>query len=91
MTDVQLNDDWFRSILSSPGVQSLCRAKAEAALAQARATAPVKTGAYRNSLKIVPVKHEYRTTYEVVSDCDHALAVESQRGTLARALRSVRR
>lgn len=91
MPDVQMNDGFFRSILRSDAVEALTRAAAQRVLIEAKAKAPVKTGAYRDSLQIVKVHHANRDTYEVGSDRDYALLVEGRHGTLGRAVRSVRR
>ena len=103
-TVVNLNDDFFDGILHSAPVDGLCRRKAEAVLAEAKATAPVgdaetehwyadptkhpeRPGAYKASLHIATVERAHRRTYMVVADSEHAMLVESKRGTLARALK----
>ena len=88
---IQYNEDFFDQILNSPSVQGLCKAKAAVALANAQARAPVLTGEYRDGLHLESKKHAHRTTWWVVSDSDHALAVESRTGNLARALKAVGR
>nr|DAZ16574.1 MAG TPA: hypothetical protein [Caudoviricetes sp.] len=88
---IKFNERFFDQILNSPQVQGLCKAKAAVALANAQARAPVKTGAYRDSLHLASKKHAHRTTWMVESDSDHALAVESRTGNLTRALKAVGR
>ena len=51
-TKVKFNDKFFDDILHSAGVESMCLSKAQQALANVRATAPVDTGAYRNGFSI---------------------------------------
>ena len=47
-TKVKFNDKFFDDILHSAGVENMCLSKAQQALANIRATAPVDTGAYRD-------------------------------------------
>ena len=77
--------------MRSAGVEALCRARAEDALAIAQSTAPVDTGDYRGGLAIEKVPHRYRDTYEVVGHDRKTLLVESRTGNLARALKAVRK
>ena len=86
-TKVDFNESFFDAIMHSAGVESLCRQKAEAVLQQAKATAPVDTGDYRDGIEIKLVHHAHRTTYQVVGTDAKTMLVESKRGTLARALK----
>lgn len=54
-------------------------------LAKAEASAPVDTGAYRDSLHIEHVTTD-RAVVRVVAGTDHAWIVEARTGNLARAL-----
>ena len=88
---MELNQAYFANSLRSAGVEGLCQGKAEDALAIARSTAPVDTGAYREGLSIEKVPHKYRDTYEVVGHDKKTLLVESKTGNLARALKAVKK
>lgn len=86
-TKVDFNESFFDAIMHSAGVESLCRQKAEAVLQQAKATAPVDTGDYRDGIEIKVVHHAHRDTYQVVGTDAKTMLIESKRGTLARALK----
>jgi len=88
---VSFNQRYFDDVMRSAGVEALCRARAEDALAIAQSTAPVDTGDYRGGLAIEKVPHRYRDTYEVVGHDRKTLLVESRTGNLARALKAVRK
>ena len=87
---VTFNDSYFDEILNSAVVQLLCRSKAEQALAIARATAPVDTGAYRAGLAVEAKRSAHRTVYRVVGHDRKTLLVEAKTGNLVRALKAVR-
>ena len=74
----------------SAGVKSLTTLAANRALAYAKASAPVETGAYRDGLGIEEVKREHRTTVMVVGHDPKTLLVEAQTGNLAKALKKAR-
>lgn len=88
---VTFDDGFFATIMRSAGIEALCRAKAEDALAIAQSTAPVATGAYRDGLTVEKVPHAYRDTYEVVGHDWKTLLVEDKTGNLARALKAVKK
>lgn len=75
-------------ILRSPQVEAKCEEVARRVLAEAQAIAPVKTGAYKQSLHIEKIPHAHRDTYAVVADVPYAVYVESEHGTLARAAKA---
>lgn len=87
---VTFNDSYFDEVLNSAGVQRLCRSKAEQALAIARASAPVDTGAYRAGLAVEAKRSARRTVYRVVGHDRKTLLVEAKTGNLVRALKAVR-
>ena len=87
---VNFNQKFFDEILNSAGVKSLTTLAANRALAYARASAPVKTGAYRDGLGIEEVKRAHRTTVMVVGHDPKTLLVEAKTGNLAKALRKAR-
>lgn len=82
------NPGFFEGFLyRDAGVIAAARAAADRVASAARASAPVDTGAYRNSIH-VEMKFQQRAVAVVVADSDHAMIVESRTGNLARALRS---
>lgn len=85
-TRVDLNDAGMEALLHDPGVTADLEARMARALQQAQATAPVATGAYRDSLHVEVVQHPSRSVVRVVSDVDYAMTVEAAHGVLARAL-----
>ena len=87
---VTFNDSYFDEVLNSAGVQRLCRSKAEQALAIARASAPVDTGAYRAGLAVEAKRSAHRTVYRVGGHDRKTLLVEAKTGNLVRALKAVR-
>jgi hypothetical protein len=82
---VRFHPEAFVEILNSPGVGEDLKARGERMLAQARATAPVVTGTYRDSLELV-VEHTDRVRIKVQSTVPYGLKVEAEHGTLARAV-----
>lgn len=90
-TSVEFNQSFFDSIMRSAGVQSMQQAAAERVLQRAKATAPVRTGAYRDGLHIARAERKYRTAFLVVGSAPHTLLVEAKTGNLARALKSAGR
>lgn len=89
-TYMVFNDAYFDEILRSAQVDGLCRQKAETALAIARATAPVDTGAYKAGLRVEPHDSVHRRSWRVVGHDPKTLLVELKTGNLARALKGVR-
>lgn len=83
-------EGFFDEVLNSPNVRAQVDLAANRMLAEARATAPVDSGRYRDSLHIEHVMHEHRQTALVVADSDNAMLVESQTGNLARARRKAK-
>lgn len=83
--DVKLNHGGMKDLLNSAKVEAFLAAKAARVLAAAKASAPVASGAYRNSLHVV-VAHTDRVVLRVTGGTDHDLVVEANTGNLARAL-----
>jgi len=85
---VVLNSTGVESILSAPGVQDELNRRAEAVAAAARSTAPVVTGAYRDSIHVEsgPSPIDGRARAIVTADVFYADFVEARTGNLARAL-----
>lgn len=76
----------YAELLTADLADRACRPRAERVLAAAQSTAPVATGEYRSSLKIVADLHPSRRALHITSDAPHAMAVEAKTGNLARAL-----
>jgi hypothetical protein len=87
---VDLNRAGVVDLLSAPGVRAELERRAQAVAAAARATAPVKTGAYRGSIGVAvdssPIDGRARAIVEAT--VDYADTVEARTGNLARALNS---
>lgn len=82
----KLNSGGIQSYLDGGGgVEAMLEAKAQEVLARAQASAPVASGAYRDSLH-VETDHTDRMVKRVVADAPHAMVVEANTGNLARSL-----
>ncbi len=86
---MDFNERFFEDLLASEQVEELVVGRANAVLAAAKSTAPVKTGAYQAGLE-VQVKRQARVVAMVVGTDPKTLLVEAKKGTLQRALRSVK-
>lgn len=88
---MEFNEAFFERLGKSPEVTALCVSKAEQTATNARASAPVDTEAYRNSIS-VSVQPRRRRNAAVVTAADwKSLLIESKTGNLARALKAVGR
>jgi len=83
------NERFFSEMGHSAEVTDLVKAKAEEAAAIARATAPVDTGAYRDSIHVEVVSWPTRNAALVIASDPKALLIESETGNLVRALKRV--
>lgn len=92
MMDVRIdwNESFFQNVLKSPEVAGLCEQAATAAAAAARATAPVKTGAYRESIHVEKKQGKTRAWCKIVADDEKAGLIESKTGNMRRALSKAR-
>lgn len=82
---VVLNRAGMRALLLDDEVRAELRRRAERVAAQARSTAPVETGAYRDGITVFDVTTD-RAVVRVGSTARHAPLVEAKTGNLARAL-----
>lgn len=82
---VKLNSAGMRALLNDPGLRADLTTRAERVLAAAKASAPVDSGEYRDSLHIVDDTTD-RAVVRVGSSAPHGLLVEMKTGNLARAL-----
>ena len=81
--------------LFSPGMAEMMKSEkvaaelhriAERAAAAARASAPVKTGAYLAGIEVVDEVHKDRVVSRVYAKAPYSMTVEANTGNLARAL-----
>ena len=89
-TVVEFNDGFFEEIMKSAGVKALTRSAADRVALEARASAPVKTGAYRDGIEVKEQQYSKRTAYLVVGTDKKTLLVESKTGNLAKALKKAK-
>jgi len=75
-----------RRLLNSRTAERAVTDPGERVLAGARAAAPVRTGRYRNSLRL-EVGRTDRVVARVGSDVEYAVYLEAELGILSRALR----
>lgn len=87
---VEFNEHFFDEALNSAGVRAAIDLAAERAASEARATAPVKTGAYRDSIHVEHEQAAHRQVALVIADADYALFVEARTGNLAKAMRKAK-
>jgi len=87
---MEFNDKFFEELLKSQGVENVVMDATERVADIARASAPVDTGAYRDSIE-VSQKHQQRVVGLVTVEDPQALIIEALHGTLARAVRSAGR
>lgn len=85
-TRVKLNSAGVRAILQSPEVAAELMVHAKRIAAAARASAPVETGEYRDSIAAFTDLHSDRVVAHVATTAPHGLLVEAHTGNLARAL-----
>lgn len=82
---VKFNEAFFQQLSRSPEIVALVREKAERIAADARASAPVDTGDYRDAIH-VELKFQKRAVAVVVAADRKSLLIESKTGNLVRAL-----
>ena len=87
---VVLDSRGVSALLSAPGVRAELERRAQAVAGTARATAPVQSGAYRDSITVESgtSPHDGRARAIVKASAPHAHLVEARTGNLARALNS---
>lgn len=73
-------------LLRDPGVEAELERRAEKVATEARATAPVASGAYRDGIKVWSENGSKRSTAHVGSTARHAPIVEAATGNMARSL-----
>jgi len=83
---VKLYSPGMAEMMKSEKVKAELHRIAERAAAAARASAPVKTGAYLAGIEVVDEVHKDRVVSRVVADVKYATTVEANTGNLARSL-----
>lgn len=87
MARVEFHAGNLGEALNSPELAAMLKERAEAVAAAARSSAPVRTGAYRDSIT-AEIAHTDRVVGRVYARASHSWAVEANTGNLARALGS---
>lgn len=87
---VKFNNAFFEELSRSAAVTNLCVSVAETIAADARANAPVDTGAYRDGI-VVRLKHQRRSVALVVGTDKKTMLVEAKTGNLVRALQRAKK
>lgn len=85
VTKVKLNSGGMAALLKSDEVRQALTPVADRVADAARAGAPVRTGAYRDSIHVESDTTD-RAVERVVADVSYARDVEARTGNLARAL-----
>ncbi|QJU52931.1 HK97 gp10 family phage protein [Herbiconiux sp. KACC 21604] len=89
---MKFNNAFFEELGNSAGVVDLVKQAAEDVAATARATAPVDSGAYRDSIHVEVIPNrKTRTVALVVADDPKTMLIESKTGNLARALKGTKK
>lgn len=81
----KLNSPGVKALLNSAGIRGVVTGHAQKALARAKANAPVKSGAYRDGLRLEQATTD-RAVARVVATARHSAAVEANTGNLRRSL-----
>lgn len=87
----KVNNAFFDELGTSPKVVALVNRTRDQVAAAARAAAPVDSGDYKRSIVTRGKTQKKRYVGLVVATDRKSLLIESQKGVLARALRSVGR
>lgn len=82
---IEWQPEAFTEILWLGGLMELTKAEAEKIAATARGIAPVRTGNYRDHIKIEQWHYGDRPHYAVIADVPYALKIESRQRVLKRA------
>ena len=85
---IKINAAGLNAALSQQGVRDELERVAEQVATRARASAPVQSGAYRDSIHVEIDDDWLRPRARIVADVPHATSVEASTGNLTRALGS---
>jgi hypothetical protein len=87
---VVLNGRGMRRLLRSEAVRVMLRSRAERVAVEAKSIAPVRTGAYRDSIHVEDATTD-RAVARVVADVPYAVVLEARTRTLGASLDAARR
>ena len=85
MAKVVLSHKGMRELLNDPGVRAELHRRADLVAARAKATAPVDTGAYRDSIEIEDDTTD-RAVVRIIAKDRKSHIIEARTGNLAKAL-----
>lgn len=91
MTQLDFNQAYLDAVMFSPEVLRQQEALGRKVLANAKASAPVDTAAYKRSIKMTTVRRRHRNAVIVEATDPKSLMIEAKTGNLARALKSAGR
>lgn len=87
--EVEFNDAEIQRILNSPQMAAEVKRVCNAIMARSRTLAPVDSGDYVGSFRIVlKPRKKYRIVGYVVNDSEHAMVVEMKYGVMTKARRA---
>lgn len=87
--EVVFNDAEIQRILNSPEMAAEVTRVCNAIMARSRTLAPVKSGTYLSSFRIVLKRRKkFRIVGYVVNDAPHAMLVEMRYGVMTKARRA---
>lgn len=89
--DVTINEAFFRQLGNSAEVEAILDAIADATVVEAKASAPVDTGAYRDSIHKTTVQAKNRKIKRVIADDWKSALLEVKTGNLSKALGRAKR
>lgn len=89
--ELTFHNDFWDELGFRPDVDRVVAAAANAALVEAKATAHVDTGAYRDSISVHKTKSKRRVIYKLVATDWKAGILEARYGTLRKAGRKATR
>ena len=90
MSSMKWEENYFNELGNSAAVEQIVVDAAKSVAERARSIAPVDTGEYAASIKVRIKRTRHRVVAEIVATAEHSMFVESQSGTLARALGALR-
>lgn len=91
MAKMIFNERYFDELLKSSRVDGLVSRIADGIATDARASAPVDTGAYRSGIVRRKKTSAHRVVHLVVASDPKSLIIEARTGNLVRALRKRKR
>lgn len=84
-TRIKPNSGGIKDVLTSSAMQAAVQEAADEIASRAKASAPVDSGEYRNSIDTEAGASTDRAVVYVVAGAEHSLVVEAKTGNLLRA------